>query len=60
MSSNKRINNELSRFSEAVRMNYDIDAECWEFKLCDSSPIRQVGIFLRPVGDPDFRSSIVF
>lgn len=46
MSSNKRINNELRRFSEAVKMNYDIDAECWEFKLCDSSPIRQVGIFL--------------
>ena len=39
--------NELSRFSEAVKMNYDIDAECYEFKLCDSSPIRQVGIFLK-------------
>ena len=42
----KRINNELIKFSEIVKMKYNIDAECYEFKLCDSSNIRRVGIFL--------------
>ena len=46
MSLNKRLNNELSKFSEVVETKFNINAECCEFKLSDSSPIRQVGIFL--------------
>jgi ubiquitin-protein ligase len=41
----KRINNELMKFSEEISQ-YNINAECYEYKLSNCSANREVGIFL--------------
>lgn len=41
----KRINNELMKFSEEISQ-YNINAECYEYKLTNSSAKREVGIFV--------------
>ena len=42
----KRISNELIKFSEEISQ-YNINAECYEYKLTNCNEKREIGIFFK-------------